>query len=124
MNPGTETPSQNINSHIRINAQNNADTSLPSTQRIAPTQRLSGVICPGSWKWVISNICRSGVYSTIDDGYLNPTKSKVRSNGYSSTSLPDSYIQEAHRFAAILTPDAILQNIQRQKEGHSRTKLE
>ena len=38
-----ETQSQSINGLSRINAQTNADASLPQTQRLAPTQRLSGV---------------------------------------------------------------------------------
>jgi cell cycle checkpoint control protein RAD9A len=39
----TATQSQSINGLARINAQSNADASLPQTQRLAPTQRLSGV---------------------------------------------------------------------------------
>jgi hypothetical protein len=39
----TETQSQSINGLSRINALSNADASLPQTQRLAPTQRLSGV---------------------------------------------------------------------------------
>jgi hypothetical protein len=39
----TATQSQSINGLGRINAQSNTDASLPQTQRLAPTQRLSGV---------------------------------------------------------------------------------
>ncbi|KIN06167.1 hypothetical protein OIDMADRAFT_49656 [Oidiodendron maius Zn] len=38
-----ETQSQSINGLSRINAQTNPDASLPQTQRLAPTQRLSGI---------------------------------------------------------------------------------
>jgi hypothetical protein len=39
----TATQSQSINSLARINARSNSDATLPQTQRLAPTQRLSGV---------------------------------------------------------------------------------
>lgn len=39
----TATQSQSINSLARINVQSNSAATLPETQRLAPTQRLSGV---------------------------------------------------------------------------------
>jgi hypothetical protein len=57
-----DTQSQSINSLARINAQNNTDASLPHTQRLAPTQRLSGVSLP---------LVRRGKNLTLaDPGYV------------------------------------------------------
>jgi hypothetical protein len=50
-----------------MNAQNSADDSLPQTQRLAPTQRLSGVSLATHGTLLKANIRRSGVCSMIDD---------------------------------------------------------
>lgn len=39
----TATQSQSINGVARLNALSNVDADLPPTQRLAPTQQLSGV---------------------------------------------------------------------------------